>query len=106
MPKVTVNIAGQTLKLQGAESEQYIQSLAEYLQKNIDDVERRSPTLSTNLCTILGSLNIVDELFKLRKQYEEMDQCIEELRQLSAPAARRTPVKTPVKRPFEEKTHV
>ncbi|MDL2235424.1 cell division protein ZapA [Christensenellaceae bacterium OttesenSCG-928-L17] len=106
MPNVTVHIAGQTLKLRGSEDQEYIQSLAAYLQKNIDEVEQRNPTLSINLCTILASLNVVDEYFKLRQQYEEMDQRINELRQLSAPAVRRNAPKAPVKRPFEEKAPV
>ncbi|MDL2258306.1 cell division protein ZapA [Eubacteriales bacterium OttesenSCG-928-K08] len=105
--RATVHIAGQTINLRGTDDEAYIQSLASYVQKCISQVENKNPALSTTNCVIMSALNIADELFKLQQKYDELDQRIEELRQLNAPAPASSPTprrtnKTPVKRPFEE----
>lgn len=107
--RVTVEIAGQTVHLRGAEDETYIKSIAAYVDEKVCSLQKNNPALSTSNCVVLGALNIADELFKLRQQYAELDRRIEELRRLSteqssAPARRTS--KGPVKRPFEDKIEV
>lgn len=102
--RVTVHVAGQMLKLCGPEDETYIKSVASYVNEKVNDMQTAQPQLSTATCVLLVTLNMADELFKLRQQYAELDHRIEELRSLSSPQLPpRPPVKAPVRHPFEEK---
>lgn len=103
--RVTVDVAGMPITLRGAEDEEYIRSVAAYVDEKATTYQKSQPALSTSNCVVLAAVNIADELFKLRQQYAELDRRIEELRRLtveqSAPR-----YKGPVKRPFEEQTAV
>lgn len=105
--RVTVHVAGQTVHLCGTEDETYIKSVAAYVDEKVDEMQKAHPALGTSTCVMLGALNMADELFKLRQQYAELDRRIDELRQLSVPAAPlRRGAKSPVRHPFEEKQPV
>jgi len=91
---VTINIAGQELRLSCDESESYIKGLAKYVNDKMDEVQRAYPTLSTANCMLLASINMADEYHKLREDYEALDSRISELRDMPRQSA-------PVKRPFE-----
>ncbi len=80
--RVTVMVAGQTFTLRGNEEEDYIKSVAAYADEQIDRIERANPSLATSSCVVLAAVNMADELFKLRRQYAELDARIEELRKL------------------------
>ena len=100
--RTVVRIAGQELKLAALESEEYMQMLAKFVDKKYDDVQSAYPNLSTVNCLLLASVNIADELHRLRAEYDALDSRIAQLRELprqSAPSA-------PVKRPFEAKQPV
>ncbi|MDL2218216.1 cell division protein ZapA [Christensenellaceae bacterium OttesenSCG-928-M15] len=108
--RVTVQVAGQTLNLCGTEDETNIRKVAAYLDENVKTIGDKNPALSTNMCLLLASLNITEELFNLRQQYEQLNDRISELRSMSAPA-RPQPVaeagpkkviKAPIKHPFEQ----
>ena len=107
--RVTVSVAGQTLNLCGTEDEALIRKVATYLDGGVNEIAKKHPALSTNMCLLLASLNITEELFALQQKYEELDQRIAELRQLSTPAQKnpqgtgaKKVLKTPVKHPFEQ----
>ena len=97
--RTVVHIAGQEFKLSGYESEEYIQKIAIFLNRRIDEVLKLSPTLSATHATILAALDITDEYHKLKDEYNALDDRIAELRSLP----RATPA-SPVKRPFEKVT--
>ena len=104
---VRVQVAGQEFCLAGAEDSAYIQSVANYTDEKILEIQKANPNLSTSACVLLASLNLADELFKLRQQYSELDHRIAELRTIAVPAApvkptRGRPAKTPAKHPFDE----
>ena len=97
--RTVVRVAGQELKLSAAESEDYMQMLAKYVDRKYDDVQSAYPNLSTVNCLVLASLNMADELHRLRAEYDALDSRIAQLREMPrqrAPAA-------PVTRPFESK---
>ncbi len=103
--RVTVHVAGQTVHLCGPEDETYIKSVAAYVDEKVEELQKSHPALSTSTCVMLSALNMADELFKLRRQYAELDRRIDELRHLSTPALpSRKATKAPVKHPFEEPT--
>ena len=95
--RTSVVLAGQEFKLTGTESEEYIKQLSDYVNGKINEIQRTYPNLSTGNCVLLASLNMADELHKLRADYDALDQRIAQLRDMPRVAA---PV-SPVKRPFE-----
>lgn len=94
---ITVNIAGNELRLAGDESEDYIRRIAGYVNEKVDEVQRIYPNLSTANCLTLAALNLADELYKLREDYNALDSRISELREMPRQSV------SPVKRPFESK---
>jgi cell division protein ZapA (FtsZ GTPase activity inhibitor) len=81
------------------------QSVAAYVDEKVEELQKSHPALSTSTCVMLSALNMAEELFKLRRQYAELDRRIDELRHLSTPALpSRKATKAPVKHPFEEPT--
>ena len=93
---VTINVAGQELRLSADDSEAYIRKIAGY---KVDEVQRSYPNLSTANCLIMAALNLSDELHKLREDYDALDSRISELREMPRQ-------QSPVKRPFESKATV
>ena len=100
--RTSVVLAGQEFKLTGTESEEYIKQLSDYVNGKINEIQRTYPNLSTGNCVLLASLNMADELHKLRADYDALDQRIAQLRDMPRVAA---PV-SPVKRPFESRQPV
>lgn len=97
--KTVVTLAGQEFKINSEDSEAYIQSLAKYVNKSIQELQHEYPGLSVGNCVLLASLNMADELFKLRADYEALDSRISQLRDM--PRANAASASAPVKRPFE-----
>ena len=64
--RTSVVLAGQEFKLTGTESEEYIKQLSDYVNGKINEIQRTYPNLSTGNCVLLASLNMADELHKLR----------------------------------------
>ena len=90
--RTTVRVAGQEFKLAGVDSEEYMQKLAVFVNKRVDEIQKTYPNLSTNNCVILAALNMADEFQKAKADYEALDSKISELNKLP----RRVSV-TPVK---------
>ena len=93
---VTINVAGQELRLSADDSEAYIRKIAGYVNDKVDEVQRSYPNLSTANCLIMAALNLSDELHKLREDYDALDSRISELREMPRQ-------QSPVKRAFESK---
>ena len=100
--RTSVVLAGQEFKLTGTESEEYLKQLSDYVNGKINEIQRTYPNLSTGNCVLLASLNMADELHKLRADYDALDQRIAQRRDMPRVAA---PV-SPVKRPFESRQPV
>ncbi|MBQ3200654.1 MAG: cell division protein ZapA [Clostridia bacterium] len=100
--KISVVLAGQEFKLAATESEEYILELAQYVNQNVEEIQQRYPNLSTANCVLLASLNMADELHKLRADYDALDQRIAQLREMPRSAV----PQSPVKRPFEARQPV
>jgi cell division protein ZapA len=95
--RTVVHVAGMELKLSGSESEDYMQMLAKYVDRKFDEIQSTYPNLSTVNCLVLASLNVADELHRLRAEYDALDSRIAQLRELPRQNV------APVKRPFESK---
>lgn len=70
---VTVEIFGHQYTLQG-ENPEHLHGLARHVDKQMREVAAQAPDLSRSTLAILASLNITNEMFRLRR---EQDQRIE-----------------------------
>ncbi len=70
--RVEVEIFGEGYVLKGAEPPEYLQMLAQYVNKRMRQVVTRNPRLTTAKAAILTALNIADELMKLQKEYDQL----------------------------------
>lgn len=75
--KVEVEIFGEYYTLKGHESPEYMQTVAQLVNKKMMEVSRRNPVLSPNKVAVLTVVNLVDELLKLQKQYDNLLQMMD-----------------------------
>ncbi len=84
--RVEVEIFGEGYILKGSEPPEYMQMLAQYVNKRMRQVVTRNPRLSTAKAAILTALNIADELMKLQKEFDQLTRAkLEEERKKQAP---------------------
>lgn len=74
-----VIIAGKVLTLSGFESEEYLQQVAAYLNGKIDDCKKIEgfSRQTVELRSILISLNIADDYFKMKSRCDILEQEVE-----------------------------
>lgn len=72
---VKVVIGGKQYNMGGYESEEYLQSIASYINAKTDELKQQGafPKLDSDIVNILLQINIADDYFKLKKSQEEMD---------------------------------
>jgi Uncharacterized protein conserved in bacteria len=75
--KIEVNICGKSLVLISDESTDYMLRIAAYVNNKINDMKNIN---NSNSNFLLLSINIADELFKLRKKNEILEKDIAKLR--------------------------
>ena len=68
MRTIEVKILGQRYKVRSDEGEDYIKSLAQFVNEQILQVQRSSQTVATHNVAILAALHIADDLFKVREE--------------------------------------
>lgn len=72
MGNVDVYILGQKYTVKGGESPEYIKQLADFVDANLKEVCTNIPNLTPLKAVILASLNIADELHKLKSEYNSV----------------------------------
>ncbi len=78
MGSVEVYILGQKYTIKGDAPEEYIQQLANYVQDKIKSVYENSPNITPLKASILASITIADELYRLKNEQEDIAKSIEE----------------------------
>lgn len=92
--KVEVRIAGKDYTLMGVESEEYMQKVALYIDKKMNEVIRVNSKLSTSMASVLSAINVADDYFKayesvinlnkeLKAAKDEVERLTEENRRLT-----------------------
>jgi cell division protein ZapA len=76
--QVNVKIFGQEFTIKGEDSPEYVESLAEFVDKKMREVASASSVITSHKVTILTAINIADELFRLRREMEEKEKEIQE----------------------------
>ena len=72
---VKVVIGGKQYNMGGYESEEYLQSIASYINAKTEELKQNGgfPKLDTDIVNILLQINIADDYFKLKRSQDEMD---------------------------------
>ncbi len=78
MRSIEVQILGQTYAIKTDEEEDYIKSLARYVDEKLKEIYSVAPNISQTKATVMAAFGIADELFKIRMQQENLDRMIEE----------------------------
>ena len=78
MGSVEVTILGQKYTVRGDAQEDYIRKLASFVDAKLKEVYNTAPGITPLKAAILASLDIADELHKLREAQENITRNIEE----------------------------
>lgn len=72
---VKVVIGGKQYNMGGYESEEYLQSIASYINAKTDELKHSGgfPKLDSDIVNILLQINIADDYFKVKKTQEESE---------------------------------
>ena len=72
---VKVVIGGKQYNMGGYESEEYLQSIASYINSKTAELKQQGgfPRLDSDIVNILLQINIADDYFKVKKNQEETD---------------------------------
>lgn len=76
--RTKVKIFGQDYTVRGAASADKIKELADYVDKLMQDTRKRSPNLPPVKLAVLTSLNLAEELFRVREDYNSLLKTLEE----------------------------
>ncbi|MCG0274542.1 MAG: cell division protein ZapA [Thermosediminibacteraceae bacterium] len=76
--RVKVEICGEDYYIKGSASEEYIRQLANYVDQKMKLLSKVNPRLSRVNLAVLTALNIADEYFKIKAEYDEFLELFEE----------------------------
>ena len=76
--KVIVEIFGETYPLKSDEPADYVRRLAKLVDDNMRDVAKKTRSFSGTKIGVLAALQIADEYYKLKKDYDELLALLEE----------------------------
>jgi len=71
--KINVRIDGRIFTVVGTEGDDYIKSLASYVDKKMKDLSSKNERLSQSMVATLAALNISDELYKNIFKLKELE---------------------------------
>jgi cell division protein ZapA len=69
--KVSVNIFGHEYTLRGEADAEYVEKVAGFVDRKMNEVAENSSAMSTTKVAILAAINIADELFRERQKRHE-----------------------------------
>ncbi len=72
--QVNVKIFGQEFTIKGEDSPEYVEELAEFVDKKMREVASASSVITSHKVAILTAINIADELFRLQKEKEDQEE--------------------------------
>jgi cell division protein ZapA (FtsZ GTPase activity inhibitor) len=77
MQSVQVEILGQVYSIKGMEDHAYIRELAAFCDAKMREVQKATGTSDAHRVAILAALTISDELFRLRRRYQSLEDSVE-----------------------------
>ncbi|HJV44409.1 MAG TPA: cell division protein ZapA [Bacillota bacterium] len=76
--KLTVDIYGQQYRMVGKASTSYLRSVANFVDDKMRQIASGNTRLDTTKISVLAAINIADEYFRLKQEYEELLSILEE----------------------------
>jgi len=76
--RVTVRIHGEEYVIKGYAKPEYIEGIAAYVDKKMHLITQKNPHLPVSKTAVLAALNIADELYKLKEDYDSLAVLLEE----------------------------
>ncbi|OEF99337.1 Z ring-associated protein [Vulcanibacillus modesticaldus] len=76
--KLTVMIFGQQYKIVGNASSNYMRMIAGHVDDKMRQIAESNPRLDTTKIAVLTAVNIADEYFRLKEEYDELVKLLEE----------------------------
>ncbi|UFJ39183.1 cell division protein ZapA [Brevibacillus humidisoli] len=70
--RLTVDIFGQQYRLTGKASVNHMRMVAGYVDDKMNEISEGNNRLDTTKIAVLAAVNISDEYFRLRREYEEL----------------------------------
>lgn len=96
----TVYLSGIEFRISATESEEYLQKLAVFVNKRIDETQRQFPSISLSDSTLLAMFNLANDYHILKDSYDELEGRINTLRESRTRLEHeRARAAVPVKRP-------
>ena len=77
--EIPIEVAGHTLRIRSDDDEQYVKSLAAFVDDKIREVRRGQQGVTTLNLALTAALTIADELHKLRRLQDGMDDELDRL---------------------------
>jgi len=82
MGSVDVYILGQKYTIKGEGSEEHIQKIAAFVDAKIKEVYSNAPNIAPLKASILASLNIADELYRLKTDQKSQEDIASRIRHI------------------------
>ncbi|MGI6604349.1 MAG: cell division protein ZapA [Firmicutes bacterium] len=76
--KVSVRIMGEDYVVKGKSTPEHIKRLGSYVDSVMAEIRQSNPYLSTMQVAILAAVNISAELFRVKADYEELLELLQE----------------------------
>lgn len=76
--KITVDIYGQQYRMVGKASIAHLRSVAHHVDEKMRHIANGNTRLDTAKLAVLAALNITDEYFQLKQEYDELIRILEE----------------------------
>jgi cell division protein ZapA len=76
--RVTVKIMGDEYVIRGTDNLEYIRRIVSYVEGIIEGIEDNQSKLNKCQIAVLAALKIADELYKLRQEYQYLDDLLKE----------------------------
>lgn len=71
--QVSVRIFGQEFTIKGEDTPEYVEELAEFVDKKMREVASASSVITSHKVAILTAINIADELFRVSREKEDQE---------------------------------
>lgn len=72
--KIEVRILGKDYVVKGLESDEYIQKVALYIDKKMNEVSKTNHRLNTAMVAVLTAINVADDYFKNIDSFKELQE--------------------------------
>ena len=69
---VTIKLNGQRFPIRTDDDEAYLEDLAEFINRKLDEVRRATGRVETSQIALLALLNIADDLFRQRRENQRL----------------------------------